>query len=248
MTKHRKLWPEEWEQGLIKTKNAMGVMFKELSPSARAFVDFAKTARLPLLDIGAAYGVTTIPALENGAQVIACDLSEEQLNILHQSVDETHQSNLTLLAAKFPEDLNLKNESLSGILISNVLHFMDGPSIVEGLKRCWQWLEQNGKLYITVMTPHLSFYYPLVAEYAKRESEGYEWPGIFNPKPFATEQWKTNLPDFVHLFEIDALNKLVINAGFAIEDSHYFCYKDYPDEHRNDGKEFISLIATKIEP
>ena len=117
-------------------------------------------------------------------------MSEEQLTILRQSVDDKLQSNLKVLVGKFTDDLNLNNESLSGILIANVLHFMDGPSITEGLNRCWRWIEKNGKSYITVMTPHLSFYYPLVVEYAKRVSEGYEWPGILNPKPLASEQWK----------------------------------------------------------
>ncbi len=245
MPRQNKHWPKEWEQGLIKTANAMGVMFKELSPAAEEFVQFAKHAKLPLLDIGAAYGATTIPALENGAEVIACDLSEEHLAILRQSVDKQFLHKLQTVTKKFPDELNFNAGSLSGILISNVLHFMDGESVVLGLKKCWQWLEDNGKIFITVMTPHLSFYHQLISEYEKRVAEGYEWPGIFNPKLVASEKWRDTLPEFVHLFELDTIKTVVEKAGFTINGIEYFCYKNYPDEHRTDGKEFISLCATK---
>lgn len=42
MSNQKNYWPDKWEQGLIKTQNAMGVMFKELSPAAEAFVQYAK--------------------------------------------------------------------------------------------------------------------------------------------------------------------------------------------------------------
>lgn len=238
-------WPEEWEQGVIKTKNAMGVMFKELSPAAQAFVDFAKEAKYPLLDVGAAFGAAAIPALTNGAQVIACDMDEEHLSILRQSTPHNVCKNLKTISATFPYDLHLKPESLSGILISNVLHFMDGKTVSDSIHHCWQWLKPGGKLFITVMTPHLSFYYSLIPEYEKRVKEGVEWPGIFNPQLVASEKWKNNLPDFVHLFELDTIKRVVEKETFIIDDIHYFCYKNYSDEHRTDGKEFISLCATK---
>ena len=238
-------WPEEFEQGIIKTANAMGVMFKEFSPAAEAFVQYAKFAKHPLLDIGAAYGATTIPALENSADVIACDLSKEHLLILNKSVKKQYRQHLKTIMGKFPDDLKFDHESLSGILISNVLHFMDGNTIIRGLRHCWEWLEKDGQLFITVMTPHLSFYHQLIPEYEAKVLKGETWPGIFNPQLVATEKWKDNLPEFVHLFEIDTIKKVVENAGFNIHQIEYFCYKNYPHEHRTDGKEFISLCATK---
>lgn len=238
-------WPEEFEQGIIKTANAMGVMFKEFSPAAEAFVQYAKIAKQALLDIGAAYGATTIPALENGADVIACDLSKEHLSILNKSVKKQYRPHLKTIIGSFPENLKFDHASLSGILISNVLHFMSGESIERGLRDCWEWLETGGRLFITVMTPHLSFYHQLIPEYEAKVVNGDKWPGIFNPKLVATEKWKDNVPDFVHLFEIDTIKKVVENAGFHIDHIGYFCYNNYPDEHRTDGKEFISLCATK---
>ena len=152
MSQHHKHWPQEWEQGVIKTANAMGVMFKELSPAAEEFVQFAKLAKLLMLDIWAAFGVTTIPALENGANVIACDLSDEHLVILRQSVDKKFLHKLQTVTKKFPDELN---------------------------------------------------------------------------------------------FNADTIKKVVEKAGFTIDGIGYFCYKNYPDEHRTDGNEFIGLFGTK---
>ena len=79
----------------------------------------------------------------------------------------------------------------------------------------------------------------------KRVANGDEWPGIFNPRLVASEKWRDNLPEFVHLFELDTIQTVVEKAGFTIDGIGYFCYKNYPDEHRTDGNEFISLCATK---
>jgi hypothetical protein len=78
-------WPREVERGLIPTDNAMGVMTSELSPAAEDFVAHARDARRPLLEVGAAYGNATLPALAAGATVIANDLSSSELAVLASS-------------------------------------------------------------------------------------------------------------------------------------------------------------------
>ncbi len=245
-TKYENYWPDEYEQGLIKTKNSFGMMMRELGPAAVAFVEFAKIAQKPLLDIGAAYGVATLPAIENGAELIACDLNEEHLQILQQATPEYLLSKLTLKYAAFPNDLDFPEKSLSGILISNVLHFLDGNTVEAGLQKCYQWLEPNGKLFLIVMTPYLSFYRNFLPEYEKKAATGMQWPGIFDPKIVSPKDWQDNLPKFVHLFETDTLRRAVEAANFTIETIQHFCYKNFPPEYYLDGKEFISLVARKI--
>ena len=245
MNTKESVWPEEFELSIIETTNAMDSMFKELSPAADEFINYARRAELPLLDVGAAYGViATIAALDNGAEVIACDQNEERLSILHDSIKVPLKSKLKTTVSTFPYGLNLRAQSVSGILVSNVLNFMDGDTIIDSLHSCWRWLIPGGKLFITVMTPQL--YPQLIPEYEDRLKMGVKWPGVFHLKSIVSEKWRGDLPNVVHLFELNELQKLVETAHFAVDSVEFFCYKNYPPEHQYNGKEFISLSATKL--
>ncbi|MFZ4683171.1 MAG: class I SAM-dependent methyltransferase, partial [Terrimicrobiaceae bacterium] len=151
-------WPAEFETGLIPTDNAMGIMTEELSPAASAFVAMALTARRPILDVGAAYGNATLPALAAGATVLANDLSASQLAVLAESAPPEHRAHLVLLPARFPEELPLAEGSLGGILCGLVLHFFDGPGVEQALAACYRWLAPGCSIYVAVITPSNSYF------------------------------------------------------------------------------------------
>ncbi|HAB16024.1 MAG TPA: hypothetical protein PLX89_00335 [Verrucomicrobiota bacterium] len=109
-------WPKEIERGLIPTDNAMGIMTTELSPAAEAFISHARQAQRPLLEVGAAYGNATLPALGTGATVIANDLSLTELAVLAESAPAGSHRHLVLAPARFPQELKLGEGSLSGVL------------------------------------------------------------------------------------------------------------------------------------
>ncbi|MBA2657166.1 MAG: class I SAM-dependent methyltransferase [Tatlockia sp.] len=238
-------WPKECEIGLIKTMNSMGIMTSELSPLAVEFIEQAKHTIKPILDIGAAYGVTTHPALYSGAKVIACDISKTHLEILKNTAPKDTEKRLTLTQASFPFETNFNSSSIGCILISLVLHFLDGETTEIGLKKCYDWLEPGGKIYLVVMTPNLSFYKKAWPEYRKNIAKGRKWPGIFETRDLVTNDIIDFLPPMVHLFEKNILERAVKAAGFEIERSCYFCYKNFPDIHRNNGKEFLGVVGVK---
>lgn len=240
-------WPEEWVKGMIKTKNKMGIMTTEISPPAKEFIQQAKIAKKPLLDIGCAYGVATIPAIMNGANVIACDLDAQHLEILKQNVPKQYLDKLTVTTDAFPDNLNFSAESLSAIHIGMVLHFMKGETILTGLKKCYQWLEPGGKLYVVNMTPYLGLFnwQELSKFYFERVKQGETWPGEINCRHFARDGWPAQLPEFAHFFDIDSMRLVAEKAGFSIENIYYFCYNNIPEDYKTNGKEYVGLIARK---
>lgn len=240
-------WPAEFETGLIPTDNAMGIMTEELSPAAEAFVSMAATAGRPLLDIGAAYGNATLPALEAGSTVIANDLSETQLAILVKSAPAAHLPRLIPVPARFPDALPLAAGSLDGILCAQMLHFLDGPTVERAFAAMHRWLAAGRSIYVVVITPNLGYFRPSRDIYEERTRNGDPWPGIFDPKPFHPPRWWPQLPDLIHLFEKDPLRKLAEGAGFRVDSLEYFCYRKFPDHLRTNGQEYLWMVATKPE-
>jgi hypothetical protein len=239
-------WPAEIEPGLILTTNAMGIMTKEPAPVGLKFAEHAGRARCPVLEVGAAYGNASYPALEAGGTVIACDLAEDELVRLRAPVPRDLQKRLITMPARFPDQLRFTPGSLSAVLAAQVLHFFDGPSVQVALSTIFTWLEPGeGKVYLVVMTPQLSYYVKFLPEFQRRKVAGEPWPGTFDPRLAATPDWRDRLPTLVNLFDADVLRRAVTEAGFVIEHLEPFCYRDFPEQHRTNGEEFLGLIAQK---
>ncbi|MFZ4681794.1 MAG: class I SAM-dependent methyltransferase [Terrimicrobiaceae bacterium] len=239
------VWPKEVEEGLILTDNAMGVMTEEPSPAAEAFVSHARNARRPLLEVGAAYGNATLPALATGATVIANDLSATELAVLAASAPAESLRHLVLAPARFPSELAFGDGSLSGVLAAQVLHFFDGSTVELAFQSVFRWLEPGGKFFVVVMTPSLSYYSLLRPAYTERAAQAERWPGIFDPRTVASPDWRDRLPSMVHLFEKDILSRCAVEAGFSVETLEYFCFRHFPEKHRTDGREYITMTAVK---
>lgn len=238
-------WPRAVEDGLIPTDNAMGIMTEELSPAAEAFIELATRATRPLLEVGAAYGNATLPALRAGGTLIANDLSASQLDVLAAAASGEDRKRLVLMPARFPDEVRFGEGSLSGVLAAQVLHFFDGPTVELAFKSVFRWLEPGGAFYVVVMTPSLSFYRQLRPEYEKRAQHGERWPGMFDPHSVATPDWNERLPPMVHLFEKDVLRRCAEEAGLSVETLEYFCFRRFPAKHRTDGHEYLTLTARK---
>ena len=43
------------------------------------------------------------------------------------------------------------------------------------------------------------------------------------------------------------LARCATEAGFTIETLEYFCFRNFPDQHRTDGREYVTMTARKPE-
>ncbi len=60
--------PKQWIKGLVPTLNDKGFMFEVLDEYADEFIRQSAAAEDEALEIGCAYGIATIAALEAGCQ------------------------------------------------------------------------------------------------------------------------------------------------------------------------------------
>lgn len=238
-------WPKEWHDGAIKTNNSMGIMTLELSPISQNFIDFCQTAKKSVLDIGAAYGRTTYPALKNAAEVVACDIDPLHLEILKKGVPKSFHPKLHTLCARFPEELNFESNSFSAIHISLVLHFLTGEEISLGLNKCYEWLAPEGKLFITAMTPYHGLAINEEHTYKSRVENNEQWPGELYINNHAPDHWKEQLPKLTHFLMPDILGAALNTCKFNIISMDFFTYESLPLEFRTNHKEFLGVIASK---
>jgi SAM-dependent methyltransferase len=86
--------PEPFMEGLIPTMNHRGFMSETTDSYSRKFANYAGSIDAESLDIGCAYGVATLAALDNGARVVACDMDAGHIEVLEGRVPPHRRSQL----------------------------------------------------------------------------------------------------------------------------------------------------------
>lgn len=214
-------------------------------------MDFCRTTTLglPVLDIGAAYGVATLPALAAGATVIANDAEMGHLRILKENTPEPHRRNLVLLGGKFPRHVHLAEESLAAVHASNVLHFLTGPQLANGAASIAHWLCTGGKVFIQASTPWQKPFETFLPEFERRLADGAEWPGWIDDAHSRFDHPKiAQIPKAIHLLDPGTLSKAFAAEGLAIERCWLYSRRDLARGMRLDGRESLGLIAVKAAP
>ncbi|MBI2743596.1 MAG: class I SAM-dependent methyltransferase [Chlamydiales bacterium] len=239
--------PPASPSGLVKTLNfGGGFMLIHLDPISSAFIEFAKTSSYPVLDIGAAYGVATLPALDHSTcAVIADDIGSENLLILQKQVDKKNRERLYLNQKRFPQELDFKPNSLGGVLICRVFHFLRGEEIEEGLKKIFSWLAPGGKLFIVTSTPYQGNITEFVSVYEERWADGISWPGYVENYGSNAPGLSSNLNPFLHVMDERPLRKALESAGFLVEKVEYIDRRKTIPTLCLDGREGIGIIASK---
>ena len=235
----------EARDGFVPTLNRQGFMSLRPDACMQAFIAFAGTSSAPVADIGAAYGVATIPALEAGAHVIAVDVDEEHLAILEQRVPSACRHRLRTIAASFPEDLELDQGSIGAFLVAQVVHFLSPDRLELAASRLFEWLIPNGKVFLTTASPYLGNLKAFVPVYEARKRAGDPWPGyVPDVLQYGPEPW---LNPFLSMLLVDpeTLSRVFRQAGFVVEQAELIARPELPPQLQLDGREAVGLVVRK---
>lgn len=228
--------------GFYPTRNAMGGMSPTLDRFSQAFVDFAGGQSDPVLDVGAAYGVASLAALEQGVEVWANDLDARHLAVLGEQA--TEGSRLRLLEGRFPDDIPWREGPLGAALLARVLHYMEGPEIDRGLHALQAHLRPGGKVFGVSITPFLKKLQPFQPTYEARKAAGERWPGKVRVSDWDPEG-APGLTPFLHTLDAEVLGRAFSEAGFEIETLEYFSRRDYSRGMARDGREALGFVIRK---
>ncbi len=231
---------------LIPTLNQTGFMTTWLDPYTQAFVEFASQCPGPVLDIGAAYGIATLAALDAGAEVISCDPDMRHLQFCAQRTPADHRSRLRLLQGSLPNQIDLEDASVGAILCSRVLHFLRGSEINESFLNMSRMLRSGGKVYLISDTPYKKSLKSFLPLYEERKRQGDPWPGQLDNFPeFMPAELAVSLPNFFHTLDPDILTCVCQQAGLIVEQAGFMARIDYPSDCQHDGREGVGVIAYK---
>jgi len=239
------------EPKLIPTLNNMGWMAATIGdPYTRHFIDYAKAAGKPVMEVGAAYGVTATSVLRNGGSIIVNDLDPQHLKALYTQTPEPLRQRLRLLPGSCVDEIEVDEASVAAILCARVFHFFDSATIAACLQRFHRWLEPGGKLFLVADSVFHGMNQPIYADFLARKDSGHPTPGWVslkhNPRldtQANKEDIKRAMPEYFNFLDIETLASLFHGAGFIVESADYFRPDYYYEVSLWDGREGIGMVG-----
>jgi len=220
MTNDRQLMPKSPVAGLIPTLNKTGWMTEALDACSQDFTEYAGEigpAGGESLDIGCAYGVATLKALQLGARIFACDIEPGHLEILEKRVPEDARNRYRSKPGALP-GVDFPSASFGAVLAARVLHFLDGPQIEETVRKMYNWLKPGGRIYLVADTPYTGPWHIHADRYERRKAAGELWPGMVDDYPSLLPDGTDpdGHPAFINPLDPDILTRVCSDAGFEI--------------------------------
>lgn len=222
----------------IPTLNQFGYMKFEWDEFCKEFVDYARGAKNPVLEIAPAYGWVTHRALEQDIEIIAADISKEHLEVLLKDAPKDKLDKLHVYHGKFPDEMGFPDGSLSAVLASRLFHFLTAEEIKKGLEKINKWLEPDGKFICSNCSiHHYTVTQEMLANYREGEAIGDKWCGRV--------KWQVQNPeDLFYPFDISLFETVLPEYGFEIEKIKLF---DYPsDIYSKNNEGHIGFVAKKV--
>jgi SAM-dependent methyltransferase len=214
--------PKSSIPGLIPTMNNTGFMTEAMDAYSLEFARYAGTVAGEVLDIGCAYGIATLAALEQGARVCAADIEPKHLEVLRARVPASQRDRLRTRVAAMP-GVDFPDMSFDAILAARVLHFLRGEEIEQVVGKMYRWLRPGGRLFLIADSPYTGPWYKAAPEYEERKRNGERWPGFlsnyaqFLPKTADPAQH----PGIINPLDPDILRRVTTEAGFIVEQAQF---------------------------
>lgn len=233
-------------QGVITTLNQRGHTSTRLNEYSQRFVESLTDVTAPVVDIGSAFGVCTLPALANGATVIACDVEPRHLAALMANCPDADRARLVPLVVEFPNGPYLAEDSIGAVHAANLLNYLTGPDIVRAIDLLFAMLRPNGMVYTVSGTPYARNIREFIPVYEENRQRGLDWPGeAYGLHALCSDPTIADLPDFLHLLDEEVLTRAFENGGFVVTEVRMYKRAGLPDYLSWDGRENLGLIARK---
>ncbi len=206
---------------------------------------FAKKAKKPILEIGGGYGRLTKVMLDQGATVIENDLELQHLIHGRKLIPQEQRNRIYYNTYRFPRNMIIKANSVSGVVVHRVFHLMSSDEIEEGLAKINRWLVPGGKVFIAVLPPqHSKYRDKVLSHYEKRWQDGYAWPGEGLKSAELLPEQVYALPKTLHVMDERPLTKALEKYGFKVERTGFIPLKKI-HHSSDDAKELFGIIAIK---
>eukprot|EP00045_Choanoeca_perplexa_P006682 m.57571 g.57571 ORF g.57571 m.57571 type:complete len:412 (-) comp13734_c0_seq1:48-1283(-) len=237
-----------------KTNSGYGLMLGTPSRLMHAWLDACASqsdGSKPCLELGAAYGVATLPALTLGTAVIANDRDQTQLDTLAshwQQLQPAKEAQLTLLQGIVPDALvALPDQSVSHVLAANILHFLPPTELERCLRELKRVMVPGSLLFVEADSPYIAGLGPLYVLYTWRRWLGSKYPGsfVFGSLLRALAPDYFNQVDHYHLLDTNVLKSVLQGAAFRPEVLDYWSVEDGQDvgTTHSDGREIMVAMA-----
>ena len=184
-----------------------GLMSPRLDALSLQFVIWAGQCDRLSLDLGCGDGIATAAVLDRGAHVVAMDPDPACIERLLARVPREQHPRVTTRVAGLPT-VDFMTTPFSAVHAARVLNLLDGAAIRHSVRKFFRWLYPDGKLFLSVLTPHGAAWKPLRKEFVRRQAAGVPWPGYFSTGVEA-----------IHLLDERTLRRELESAGFAIEEA-----------------------------
>lgn len=239
-----------------------GVAYSVVNPLIDFWVDCWNNSA-PLLDIGCGNCLNTLEALKAGTEVYATDIDRESLAKLQQQYGDVYP-HLFFYHLKLPDQVHFSDNQFSGILCSEVFHFLDHEAVIESIRLIHRLLIPGGKIILTCASEDAKMMEPLKLKQmkeAQRRAAPDRLEALANPLDYFEQLAKMHNPkhqaqEYIklyrtifsgccfNLFNSDQLASAFTNAGFSVEHismgpAPYYALWEHGD------KDQVRLIARK---